>query len=173
MENPNLLQKPGGLGPIGSLKPLGMSAAAPQTYLNNESSISYRRGAYMDDVNRVFAQYNIDAGDYMRAPVDPLPYQMGNVVKSQQLTGPAGYNHNGTMPMPGKADDLTDLQYVQGVQNSINPQMRQDVATLTMVPHQRFLSKVTAESIMPQFDERMPDNLSVQEQLAKKEGTIK
>jgi len=150
-----------------------MPASSPQSYLNSDISISARRGAYMDDVNRVLAQYQIDAGEYMRAPVDPLPYQTGNIVQSQEPVGPAGYNHNGMLPLPGKAADMTDAQYMQAMANQMNPQIRQDVATLTMVPQQRFYDPVTTESIMPLHDERMPDNLSVQEQLARKEGIIK
>ena len=143
MEKPNLLQKPGGLGDTTNLKPLGMAAAAPSTYLNNDISISARRNAYMDDVNRVFSQYNIDAGTYMRAPVNPIPYQPGNITKSQEVTGPAGYNHNGVLPLPGKADDLSDAAYLVGLENTMNPAMRLDVQTLTMLPRQNFLNTQT------------------------------
>ena len=163
MENPNLLQKPGGLGPVGGLKPLGMPASQPNSYLNNNNSISVRRGLYLDDVNRVFAQFNIDAGDYMRAPVDPLQYQPGNIAKSQEPVGPAGYNQAGSLPLPGKAADLTDAQYLAMEANNVTPQFRSDMAALTMIPQQRFLNKVTTESVMPLHDDRMPDNISYQE----------
>ena len=73
MENQNFLQRPGGLGPMPPLKPLGMAMASPASYMNDDISISARRAQYTDDVNRVFAQYNIDMGTYARSPVNPLP----------------------------------------------------------------------------------------------------
>lgn len=170
MENPNLLQRPGGNGPVGNLRPLGMPGGSPNSYLNSDNSISMRRGLYLDDVNRVFAQYNIDMGNYMRAPVDPNPYAPGNIVQSQEAVGPAGYNHNGQLPMPGKAADMTETQYLVETANQLNPQMRSDVAALTMIPKQNFLNNVTTESFMPLHDDRMGDNLSYQEQAILRTG---
>ena len=170
MENPKLLQRPGGNGPVGNLRPLGMPGNNPASYLNTDNSIAVRRGLYLDDVNRVFAQYNIDMGDYMRAPVNPNPYAPGNIVKSQEAVGPAGYNHNGQLPMPGKAADLTDEQYIVDTANKINPQMRSDVAALTMIPKQNFLNDVEPMAYMPLHDDRMADNLSLQEQAIMRTG---
>lgn len=172
MEDPKLLNRPGGNGPLGSLKPLGMTGelGGPYEYLNSKTSISARRGLYLDDVNRVFAQFNVDAGDYMRAPVDPNPYAAGNIVKSEEPVGPAGYNQAGTLPLPGKAADLTDVQYLAMEANNANPVFRNDMAALTMIPQQRFLNKVTTEAMMPLHDDRMGDNLSRQEQTILKTG---
>ena len=99
MEQQNFLQRPGGLGPMPGLKPLGMPMSSPGAYINDDVSISVRRKTYTDDVNRVFAQYNIDHGTYVRQPVDPNPYAEGNITESAQLTGPAGYNHR-EVPLP-------------------------------------------------------------------------
>ena len=111
MEQPNFLQRPGGLGPMPGLKPLGMPMAKPSAYMNDDISITARRQAYSDDVNRVFAQYNIDHGTYSRTPVNPLPYAEGNITKSAQPTGPAGYNHR-EMPLPERALDIPKEQYL-------------------------------------------------------------
>ena len=78
MEQPNFLQRPGGLGPMPGLKPLVCRWQNSSAYMNDDISITARRQAYSDDVNRVFAQYNIDHGTYSRTPVNPLPYAEGN-----------------------------------------------------------------------------------------------
>ena len=44
MENQNFLQRPGGLGPMPPLKPLGMAMASPASYMNDDISITARRG---------------------------------------------------------------------------------------------------------------------------------
>jgi len=165
MENQKLLQQPGGLGPVPGLKPLGMPSAFPGMYLNNDISISARRAAYMDDVNRVFAQYNIDQGQYVRPAVEPLPYGLGNITESAQQTGPAGYNHR-SVALPERATDMPVEGYLQGMNNSINPQMRTDLQTLTMLPQQKFYNKLTTESLLPPHDYRTIDNLSLQDQVA-------
>ena len=74
------------------LKPLGMAMASPASYMNDDISITARRAQYTDDVNRIFAQYNVDMGTYARSPVDALPYGDGNITKSQETTGLVGYN---------------------------------------------------------------------------------
>lgn len=109
MEQQNFLQRPGGLGPMPGLKPLGMPAADPSSYLNDSTSIRVRQQAAVDDVARVLAQYNIDHGDYQRRPVAPIEYGIGNMVSSAQQTGPAGYNHRG-IPLPERATDMPPEQ---------------------------------------------------------------
>ena len=64
MEQPNFFQRPGGLGPMPGLKPLACLWQSLRAYINDDISINVRRRAYSDDVNRVFAQYNIDHGPY-------------------------------------------------------------------------------------------------------------
>ena len=139
MEQANFLQRPGGLGPMPGLKPLGMPMAKPSAYMNDDISITARRQAYSDDVNRVFAQYNIDHGTYSRTPVNPLPYAEGNITKSAQPTGPAGYNHR-EMPLPERAVDIPKEQYIAETSLAQNPTMRGSVQALTVLPQQNFLN---------------------------------
>ena len=68
MEKFSPLQQPGGLGPVSELKPIGMSMANPASYLNDEISIRARQTQTLDNVNRVFSQYNIDHGSHLRSP---------------------------------------------------------------------------------------------------------
>jgi hypothetical protein len=164
MENFSPLQQPGGLGPVPELKPIGMSMANPSTYLNDEISIRARQTQTLDNVNRVFHQYNIDHGSYLRTPVSPVEYGIGNVVKSNEVTGPAGYNHK-EMPMPLRPEDMPRESYVMQEANKYDPTMRLNVAALSILPQQNFYDVTTADSKMPLRDYRMADNLSLQQQV--------
>jgi hypothetical protein len=164
MEKQNFLQRPGGLGPTGALKPLGMSAAQPASYMNDAISMTSRRQAYTDDVNRVFAQYNIDHGTYMRAPVNPLPYADGNITKSAEVTGLAGYNHQ-EMPLPERPMDMSAGQYVHETVNQVDPAMRANVQALTLLPQQNFLNNRDLQPLTMQNDYRRRDDLLLQEQV--------
>lgn len=163
MEQQNFLQRPGGLGPMPALKPLGMPMANPSAYMNDEISISSRRQAYLDDVNRVFAQYNIDHGEYARTPVPPATYGEGNITPSAQVTGPAGYQHRG-MPLPERAVDMPEAQYLSQETNKFDPSMRLNVQALTLLPEQNFYNVKTQESLPLPQDYRRLDDLSLQEQ---------
>ena len=164
MENFSPLQQPGGLGPVPELKPIGMSMANPSTYLNDEISIRARQTQTLDNVNRVFHQYNIDHGSYLRTPVSPVEYGIGNVVKSSEVTGPAGYTHK-EMPMPLRPADMPKESYVMQEANKYDPTMRLNVAALSILPQQNFYDVTTADSKMPLRDYRMADNLSLQQQI--------
>ena len=164
MENFSPLQQPGGLGPVPELKPIGMSMANPSTYLNDEISIRARQTQTLDNVNRVFHQYNIDHGSYLRTPVSPVEYGIGNVVKSNEVTGPAGYTHK-EMPMPLRPADMPKESYVMQEANKYDPTMRLNVAALSILPQQNFYDVTTADSKMPLQDYRMADNLSLQQQI--------
>jgi hypothetical protein len=162
MEQQNFLQRPGGLGPMPGLKPLGMAMASPASYMNDNISISARRAAYTDDVNRIFAQYNIDHGSYARTPVDALPYAQGNITKSPEVNGPAGYNHQ-QMPLPERPVDMSPEQYVMEETNNFDPVMRQNVKALTLMPQQNFYNNRTVDSQMPLVDYRTGDDLTYTE----------
>ena len=164
MEQANFLQRPGGLGPMPGLKPLGMPMAKPSAYMNDDISITARRQAYSDDVNRVFAQYNIDHGTYSRTPVNPLPYAEGNITKSAQPTGPAGYNHR-EMPLPERAVDIPKEQYIAETSLAQNPTMRGSVQALTVLPQQNFLNIQDPNQMMYTQDYRGADDISLQEQI--------
>ena len=164
MENFSPLQQPGGLGPVPELKPIGMSMANPASYLNDEISIRARQTQTLDNVNRVFHQYNIDHGSYLRTPVSPVEYGIGNVVKSNEVTGPAGYNQK-EMPMPLRPGDMSRESYAMQEANKYDPTMRLNVAALSILPQQNFYDVTTADSKMPLRDYRMADNLSLQQQI--------
>ena len=163
MEQTNFLQRPGSLGPMPGLKPLGMPMAKPSAYMNDDISITARRQAYSDDVNRVFAQYNIDHGTYSRTPVNPLPYAEGNITKSQEVTGPAGYNHK-EMPLPERPMDMSKGEYVADTMMQQNPTMRGNVQALTVLPQQNFLNTQDPNQMMYLQDYRTADDMSLQEQ---------
>ena len=169
MEQSNFLQRPGGLGPMPGLKPLGMPTSDPGTYINDDVSIAGRRQAYTDNVNRVFAQYNIDHGSYVRQPVDPNPYAEGNIVESSQVTGPAGYNHK-EMPLPEHAADMPKELYVTETVNAVDPVMRGNVKALTLLPQQNFLNRQDVAAMSYSQDYRRQDDLMLQDQLARKEN---
>jgi hypothetical protein len=164
MENSNLLQKPGGLGPLPDLKPIGMSMVNPSSYLNSDNSIRMRQQAQLDNVNRVFAQYNVNHGSYVRSPVSPVEYGIGNVVKSSEPVGAAGYNHR-DIPMPMAPDDMPKERYAFEEANKLDPTMRLNVGALSMLPEQNFYNITTPDSKVPLQDYRMADNLMLQQQV--------
>ena len=164
MEQSNFLQRPGGLGPMPPLKPLGMAMASPASYMNDDISITARRAQYTDDVNRIFAQYNVDMGTYARPPVGALPYGDGNITKSQETTGLVGYNHQGT-PLPERPMDMSQEKYLADAVNAVDPVMRANVQALTLLPQQNFLNTQELAPLNLANDYRRRDDLSLQEQV--------
>ena len=153
MENQNFLQRPGGLGPAaGKVKPLGETQTAfPAAYVNSAGTISLNRLANLDNTSRISAQYATDMGFASRAPVGPVDTQASNIVPSQQITGPAGYNHNGRPVVPDRAADLTPQMYLSSTQARLDPNTRLQFAALTADPKQNFLNTQDVEAMsMPQ-----------------------
>lgn len=161
MEQQNFLQRPGGLGPMPGLKPLGMPMAQPSAYMNDTISVRARQQAAVDDVNRVLAQYKIDNGEYLRTPVSPAEYGIGNMTPSAQQTGVAGYNHR-EVPLPERAVDMPKEQYVVDEANSADPAFQHNVKQLTMLPQQPFYNVTTPDSTLPALDFRSPGDLTYQ-----------
>ena len=120
-----------------------MSMANPASYLNDDISIRARQTQTLDNINRVFSQYNVDHGSYLRTPVSPVEYGIGNVVKSNAVNGPAGYNHK-EMPMPLRPEDMPKERYVMEEANKFDPTMRLNVAALSVLPQQNFYDVTTA-----------------------------
>ena len=164
MEEFTPLQQPGGLGPLGEMKPLGMPSTDPSAYSNTDASIRERQRVLNDNVNRVFAQYNVDHGSYLRSPVSPVEYGIGNIKTSNAMQAPAGYNHK-LHPMPNRPEDMPVGQYMFEEANLIDPTMRLNVGALSMIPQQNFYNETTLDSKMPLMDYRMSDNMSLQEQV--------
>ena len=142
MNGSNFLQRPGGLGPTSErVKPLGsLATAVPALYQNTPQNIEINRATGIDNVNRVYAQYLTDRGEYAREPVGPTDVQASNIVPSQQLTGLAGYNHRDNLVIPERAADMSKGEYLVKEQNTLNPTFRNKLKTLTMLPQQSFLS---------------------------------
>jgi len=164
MENNNFLQRPGGLGPTADrVKPLGSLAAGnPAMYRNSAQNIEINRATGLDNVNRVMAQYSMDRGEYVREPIGPTDFQKGNIVPSQELTGPAGYNHRNDLVIPERPMDMSKGEYLVKTQNTLNPALRNQLKTLTVLPRQNFLSTpdVSMQALPQNY--AMPDNLPLQ-----------
>ena len=160
MEKPNFLQRPGGLGPMAErVKPIGSSQmASPADYQNTAQSIELNRATGIDNVNRVYSQYQVDHGEYARAPIGPTDFNKGNIVPSQQLTGPAGYNHRDVV-MPMRPMDMSQADYMLKEQNTLDPELRVQLKTLTTNPRQNFINGQDPTVNMVSQSYNMPDNL--------------
>ena len=123
------------------VKPLGSPAAGvPALYQNTPEMIELNRATQLDNVNRVYSQYQRDRGEYAREPVGPVDVQASNIVPSQQITGPAGYNHRDNLVIPERAADLSKGEYLVKTQNTLNPELRNQLKILTSLPQQNFLN---------------------------------
>lgn len=142
MNGSNFLQRPGGLGPTAQrVKPLGsMATGVPALYQNTPEMIAINRATGLDNVNRIYAQYQKDIGEYARDPVGPTDMQPSNIVPSQQITGLAGYNHRDNLIIPERPADMSKGEFLVKTQNTLNPAMRQQMQMLTVLPQQNFLS---------------------------------
>jgi hypothetical protein len=142
MEKSNLLQRPGGLGPMNAMQPLGGTGIqSPAAYAVTPEMIAVRRAAGMDNINRVMAQYSRDRGETVRAAVGPTNYQEGNIMPSMQATGPAGYQHRDPLVLPDRPADMTKADYLVKEQNSMNPDLRAKMQILTTLPPTKFLQR--------------------------------
>ena len=142
MNGSNYLQRPGGLGPSAErVKPLGsLATAVPALYQNTPEMIELNRATQLDNVNRVYSQYQVDRGEHTREPVGPTDMQPGNIVPSQQLTGLAGYNHRDQLVTPDRAADMSKGEYLVKTQNTLNPELRNQLKILTTSTNQNFLN---------------------------------
>jgi len=150
MNGQNFLQRPGGLGPMAErVKPLGsLATAVPALYQNTPEMIEINRATQLDDVNRVYSQYQRDRGELAREAVGPVDVQPSNIVPSQQITGPAGYNHRDALVIPERASDLSKGEYLVKAQNSLNPELRNQLKILTSLPQQNFLNAPDPSAVM-------------------------
>lgn len=142
MNGQNFLQRPGGLGPMAErVKPLGsLATAVPALYQNTPEAIQLNRATQLDNVNRVYSQYQHDRGEYAREPIGPVDVQQSNIVPSHQVTGPAGYNHRDNLIIPDKASDISKGEYLVKTQNTLDPELRNQLKILTSIPQQNFLN---------------------------------
>jgi len=142
MNGQNFLQRPGGLGPMADrVRPLGsLATGVPALYQNTPEMIELNRATGLDNVNRVYSQYQVDRGEHTREPVGPTDMQPGNIVPSQQITGLAGYNHKDALVIPDRAADMSKGEYLVKAQNTLNPDLRNQLKILTSMPQQNFLN---------------------------------
>jgi hypothetical protein len=101
----------------------------------------------LDGATRIAAQMEKDAGEYVRPPVLPVEYSEGNIKKSTQPIGVAGYNHKGALAIPTSPDDMSQREYLISMAQSLPDQReRMRLATL-MNPKQTFLQKVQLDNL--------------------------
>jgi hypothetical protein len=163
MEKNNLLQRPGGLGPMNTMQPLGGTGTeSPAAYAVTPEMIAVRRAAGMDNINRVMAQYSRDRGETVRAAVGPTNYQEGNIMPSMQATGPAGYQHRDPLVLPDRPADMTKAEYLVKEQNSMNPDLRAKMQVLTTMPQQNFYNVQDVSTSLMTQDYRTPASLPLQ-----------
>lgn len=163
MEKNNLLQRPGGLGPMSAMKPLGgVGPQGPATYAVTPEMIAIRRAAGIDNINRVMAQYAQDRGETTRSAVGPTNYQEGNIMPSMQVTGPAGYQHSDPMVLPERPADMSKAEYLVKEQNTMNPDLRAQMQILTTTPQQNFYNIQDLSTSLMSQDYRMPSSLPMQ-----------
>lgn len=157
------MQKPGGLGPVGALQPLGGEASLPPSaYALTPETVHFNRVTGLDNLNRVFAQYSRDRGEAVRNPVGPTNYQEGNIMPSAQITGLAGYQHRDPMVMPGRAADLAKDEYLTAEQMNMDPNVRAQLQLMTVSPQQNFYNTQDISTSLLPSDYRLPSSLPLQ-----------
>ena len=135
-----ILPRPGENKMPAELKPLGGLAALPPGLMtaNTPLEIGIRRGVQMDDSSRIAAQIQHNRGVYTRPPVGPVEYSEGNIKKSTELTGVAGYNQK-EIPFRDSADDMSQMQYMASIAQN-TPKQRALLQQEMLNPNQYFLN---------------------------------
>ena len=110
-----------------------------QQYVNSEPILGIRRTLTLDNGARIAAQVEVDRGVYSRPPVQPVEYSFGNIKKSTQLTGVAGYNQR-ELPIAESPDDMDQQQFMLSTAQSIDPKARMALKKATAVGQQFFLN---------------------------------
>lgn len=137
----------------------GRKAPAVATGYNPPLMAAMRRAAILEDgaSTRVAAQAEKDRGLYQRPPVGPVEYTEGNIKKSVNLTGPAGYNQR-AIPVPGSPDDMSQEEYMQSMLKS-EPKFRDKLRMAMSVPFQTFINQPTVNLDYPSLAHNMSNNL--------------
>jgi hypothetical protein len=152
-----VLPQPGS-APVPELNPELRFPAGLGGY-NTPTIASIRRGMVFDSngSTRVAAQLEKDLGSYSRAPVQPTEYSEGNIKKSVQPVGPAGYNQH-AVGIPDSPDDMTQEEYmVSLLQNK--PESRERMRLAMSMPVQNFLRRPPVSSEYPLNTHNMSNNL--------------
>ena len=146
--------------------------AGPQGYINAEPIIGVRRTMALDNGARVATQVEVDKGVYSRPPVSPVEYSFGNIKKSTQLTGVAGYNQR-EIPITESPDDMNQQEYMLSVAQEIDPKARMALKKSTAVGQQFFLNTPSMGTVLdyPIESHQMADNLLATAQQMKAKRT--
>lgn len=125
--------------------------------LNQEPMLSMRRVVQLDSGPRIAGQLATDLGLRNRPPVGPAEYAEGNIKKSTQLSGPAGYNQR-NIPLPESPDDMSQAEYMLSMTDE-TPKARQMLRNMTMVPKQNFLRTPSFSDNYPYQSSNTVNNL--------------
>jgi hypothetical protein len=156
-----IIPKPGENQMPAEMKPLGGLSAVPPGLMtvNTPLEIGIRRGVQMDESNRIASQILRDRGVYERQPVGPVEYSEGNIKKSAEITGVAGYNHK-QIPFRNSPDDMSQMEYMRSVATN-NPQNRAALQQLTLQTNQYFLNTQELNDNKVVTSHNTPTNLMV------------
>lgn len=142
----------------------GLAAASPGLVTGNTPfEIALRRGMTVDDANRVTSQIQHDRGIYLRPAVAPVEYSEGNIKKSAEPTGVAGYNQR-QIPIRDSADDMNKQQLLTSVFEN-TPEHRNKLRQVTMGLNQHFLNNQTMDDTKTVTSHNTLTNLMVQAKL--------
>lgn len=140
-----------------TLQPQGLSFPPGLIGLNREPGISMRRTMMLDNGNRVASQLEHDRGMYIRPPVGPVEYAEGNIKKSTEVTGVAGYNQR-AVPMKDSPDDMSQAEYLTSLRQA-DPNQRLRLQQSLLVGNQNFLNTRPVNAEYGSVSHNMVDNL--------------
>ncbi len=126
---------------------------------NSPTDVLLRRGTILDTdgSTRLAAQYEHDTGTYKRMPVGPVEYGEGNIKKSTQPIGVAGYNQR-AFALPDSADDMSQEEYGLSFLQS-KPESRERLRMAMLLPAQRFLYRPSGGADYGSLSHNMMNNL--------------
>lgn len=124
---------------------------------NRQPGLGIRRAMMLDNANRVAAQLEHDRGVYVRPPINPVEYAEGNIKKSTEVTGVAGYNQR-AIPLKDSPDDMSQFQYVNSLRQA-QPEQRLRMQQGLLKAQQYFLQTPTLRTDYPSMSSNMVDNL--------------
>ena len=124
---------------------------------NREPQLGVRRVMQLDNASRVASQIEHDRGAYSRPPVGPVEYAEGNIKKSTELTGVAGYNQR-NVPIKDSPDDMSQAYYLLSMKQE-TPEQRMRMRQALAVANQNFLNTRTTNMEYPSNSHNMVNNL--------------
>jgi hypothetical protein len=135
----------------------GLTFPAGLGGINRNPQMGVRRVMQLDNASRIAAQLEHDRGFYSRPAVGPVEYSEGNIKKSTELTGVAGYNQR-NIPLKDSPDDMSQTDYLLSMKQE-TPQQRMRMREAVSVAKQNFLNTPTTNTEYPSNSHNMVDNL--------------